>query len=100
MPNRTLGGSEWEGFGIAFIEAALFGKPSIGGNNGGVADAIVQGKTGFLVDTSDAAGTTQALQMLMMDKDMRIAMGRAARQRAEMDFDWKKLAISFAEAVS
>jgi glycosyltransferase involved in cell wall biosynthesis len=36
----------------------------------------------------------------MKDREMRIEMGRAARRRAETDFDWKKLADSFAEAVS
>ena len=35
-----------EGFGIAYIEAASYGKPSIGGIFGGEADAILDGRTG------------------------------------------------------
>ena len=39
-----------EGFGISFIEAASFGKGSIGGIHGGEADAIKQNETGLLCD--------------------------------------------------
>ena len=38
-----------EGFGIAYIEAATYGKPSIGGIFGGEADAIKDGETGYLL---------------------------------------------------
>jgi phosphatidylinositol alpha-1,6-mannosyltransferase len=39
-----------EGFGISFIEAGSYGKASIGGKDGGQADAIEEGRTGFLCD--------------------------------------------------
>ncbi|CCU80943.1 glycosyl transferase [Halanaerobium saccharolyticum subsp. saccharolyticum DSM 6643] len=39
-----------EGFGIVYLEANMYGKFVIGGNSGGVTDAIIPGKTGFLVD--------------------------------------------------
>jgi phosphatidyl-myo-inositol dimannoside synthase len=42
-----------EGFGISFIEAACYGKASIGGKDGGQADAIEEGRTGYLCDGSD-----------------------------------------------
>ena len=42
-----------EGFGISFIEAASYGKGSIGGLAGGEADAIIEGKTGYLCDGND-----------------------------------------------
>ena len=42
-----------EGFGITYIEAACYGKPSIGGVHGGEADAIKEGKTGYLCDGND-----------------------------------------------
>ncbi len=42
-----------EGFGISFIEAASYGKGSIGGISGGEADAIENGKTGYLCDGSN-----------------------------------------------
>ena len=36
-----------EGFGIAYVEAAQYGVPSIGGKDGGASDAIDHQKTGF-----------------------------------------------------
>ena len=39
-----------EGFGIAYIEAAQHGLPSIGGKDGGEADAIKHNETGLICD--------------------------------------------------
>jgi len=38
-----------EGFGLVFIEAAVFGKPVIAAQCGGATDAVIDGYTGFLV---------------------------------------------------
>jgi phosphatidylinositol alpha-1,6-mannosyltransferase len=42
-----------EGFGITYIEAASYGKPSIGGIYGGEGDAIKSGQTGYLCNGND-----------------------------------------------
>jgi len=42
-----------EGFGITYIEAASYGKPSIGGIYGGEGDAIKSGITGYLCNGND-----------------------------------------------
>ena len=42
-----------EGFGISFIEAACYGKGSIGGKDGGEKDAIIDGQTGYICDGND-----------------------------------------------
>ena len=42
-----------EGFGISFIEAASYGKGSIGGIDGGESDAIKESETGYLCDGND-----------------------------------------------
>ena len=39
-----------EGFGIAYIEAAIFGICSVATNIGGVSDAIIDGETGILIN--------------------------------------------------
>jgi phosphatidyl-myo-inositol dimannoside synthase len=99
MPNRTLEGTDWEGFGIVFLEAALLGKPSIGGNNGGVSDAIVHHETGFLVETDDYRQTAQSIKYLMDNESIQIQMGKAAQRRAVDHFDWNVLVRSFSERV-
>src|SRR5262249_50435659 len=45
-----LGGG---GFGIAYMEAAAHGMPSIGGNVAGARDAVLNGEPGLLVDPAD-----------------------------------------------
>ena len=42
-----------EGFGIAYVEAAQYGVPSIGGKDGGASDAISHNKTGLICDGND-----------------------------------------------
>ena len=37
-----------EGFGIAYVEAAQYGIPSLGGKDGGASDAIDHDKTGLI----------------------------------------------------
>jgi phosphatidylinositol alpha-1,6-mannosyltransferase len=100
MPNRLMSGADWEGFGIVFLEAAVAGKPSIGGENGGVPDAIVQGVTGILVDTdTDEMPTLGAMRTLLRDDELRQRMGQAARQRATSQFSWQSIGEQFLEAV-
>jgi len=48
-----MDGKSVEGFGISFIESGSYGIGSIGGVSGGEADAIQDGKTGYLCDGSD-----------------------------------------------
>ena len=42
--------SSVEGFGIAYVEAAQYGIPSLGGKDGGASDAINHDKTGLICD--------------------------------------------------
>jgi glycosyltransferase involved in cell wall biosynthesis len=45
--------SEQESFGLVYVEAQLCGCPAIGYNTTGVAEAIQDGETGFLVEGDD-----------------------------------------------
>ena len=49
-------GADFEGFGLVYIEANGRGVPVIGSRDSGVADAILSGKTGYLVDQHDVVG--------------------------------------------
>lgn len=95
MPNSLLDNVDWEGFGIVFLEAARAGKPSIGGANGGVADAIENGVSGLLVNPSDLPGVSAALDRLLADDAYRARLGAAARQRAAAQFDWPVIGARF-----
>ena len=95
MPNTLLNNLDWEGFGIVFLEAARAGKPSLGGNNGGVPDAVADGVTGLLVDPGDARAVSAALTSLLSDEALRSRLGAAARERAAARFDWSAVGEQF-----
>ena len=79
MPNRVLGGADWEGFGIVFLEAALSQRPSIAGRTGGASDAVVDDVTGLLVDPESPHELTDALRRLFRDDRLRERLGRAGQ---------------------
>jgi phosphatidylinositol alpha-1,6-mannosyltransferase len=95
MPNSLLANVDWEGFGIVFLEAARAGKPALGGANGGVPDAVVDGVTGLLVDSGDQRAVNEALATLLRDGTLRARLGVAARRRAEREIDWASIGERF-----
>ncbi|MBD3279051.1 MAG: glycosyltransferase [Candidatus Aegiribacteria sp.] len=98
MANRPAE-NDIEGFGIVFLEANYYGKAVIGGNNGGVPDAVVHGKTGLLVDTPDTESLAQAMEMLLDDDELRNSMGSFGRSRTLEEFSWKKLSKVFLDGI-
>jgi glycosyltransferase involved in cell wall biosynthesis len=99
MPNRALP-NDVEGFGITFLEAAIYAKPVIGGNNGGVPDAVVSDETGVLVDTDRGPeDLTNALRRLLDEPAWAHALGEAGRARACAAFDWPSRGATFTQAV-
>lgn len=91
--------SEKEGFGIVFLEAAFFGKPSIGGRHGGTPEVIEDGVTGYLVSRGDVAGLTDVAVRLLVDSNLRGAMGEAARVAVRQRFSYTVFRRSLARAL-
>jgi phosphatidylinositol alpha-1,6-mannosyltransferase len=99
MPNRAMGGTDWEGFGIVFAEAALAGRAAIGGRSGGAGDAIADGETGLLVDPESRLPLTAAIERLLEDPDLRCRLATAARARALTEFSEPALAARLEQAL-
>ena len=91
--------SNYESFGLVFIEGMSWGKPVIGGRAGGMPEVIADGKTGFLVDPGDVAGFAAALGQLCRDQGLRTRMGQAARQHTVENFDRSCMAANMADFV-
>jgi phosphatidyl-myo-inositol dimannoside synthase len=88
MPNEDSDG-DTEGFGMVFLEANAAGKPVIGGRDGGTEDAIVEGETGFRVDTANPEELTTRLRLLLLSEQLRRRMGDAGLRRARFEFAWE-----------
>ena len=86
-----------EGFGISFIEAASYGKASIGGVFGGEADAIIEGKTGYLCDGDDLNKLYETL-LKMMNNDHYKELGNNALEFSK-NFSWDKIVKKYIELI-
>ena len=95
LPNRVDHG-DIEGFGIVFLEAAATGKPTIGGDSGGVPEAVERDVTGLLVDGS-VPQVVDAIRQLATSEERRRRMGTAGRVRAQSCFSWQRAANTVAE---
>jgi len=86
-----------EGFGITFIEAACYGKPSIGGVFGGEGDAIIEGKTGYLCDGNDLNALYETLLKTLKNENYKL-LGSQASEFSK-NFDWKKIIKKYIELI-
>lgn len=75
-----------EGWGLAVLEAAVQGTPTVAYRDaGGVTESVLDGRTGLLAgDLDDLVACTRTL---LADAGLRETLGRQARERAA-DFSW------------
>ena len=78
-----------EGFGISFIEAGSYGKASIGGKDGGQADAIEEGKTGYLCDGNDLSSIYDNILKLFRNDQYKV-LGLQAKEFSKK-FKWENI---------
>jgi len=74
LPSRS------EGFSNALIEAMACGLPSVATRVGGNAEALEDGRSGFLVENEDVAAMAERLQLLLRDPKLARQMGKAAQE--------------------
>ena len=97
MVNRLEAGGDVESFGMVFTEANALGKPVVGGKSGGAAEAVLDGKTGFLVDPGSAEEVASRLLLLLNNEDLCKRMGLAGLTRAQAEFNWSTRAQALRE---
>jgi phosphatidyl-myo-inositol dimannoside synthase len=78
-----------EGFGIAFIEAAQYGVPSIGGKDGGASDAIEHQKNGLICDGNSLDEIYSSINDLLNNKKY-LEYGKNAKENSTK-FYWDKI---------
>lgn len=79
----------YEGFGLVYIEAGLFGIPAIGSNNCGTEDAIINEQTGYLIEQKNIGLLAEKMDGLLADESKRQKMGKNAQKFAN-NFQWSK----------
>ena len=82
-----------EGFGIAYIEAAQYGIPSIGGKDGGASDAIIHEKTGLICDGNNLDDVYSSIDQIFRENKY-FEYGKAAKENSS-NFNWDKIIESY-----
>jgi glycosyltransferase involved in cell wall biosynthesis len=81
--------SRREGFGVACAEAMAHGRPVVASAVGGLLDLVMDGETGLLVPPRDPAALRAALERLLGDRELRLRLGAAGRERVRERFSWE-----------
>jgi len=87
-----------EGWGIANLEAAACGTPTVASDAPGLRDSVLHGETGFLVPHGDVEALAREIRALVLDPELRGRQGAQARAFA-LGFQWDRSARAMAHAL-
>ncbi len=71
---------------MAVLEAAASGLPVVSTRHTGIVDAVIDGKTGFLVDEGDIDGMAEYIYLLLSKPELAAEMGKRAREHMCQNF--------------
>jgi len=71
--------SDNEGTPLSLIQAGMAGLPVVSTDVGSVSEIVIQGETG-IITSLDISEISNALEILVANKDLRLKMGTAARE--------------------
>ncbi|ERG88506.1 MAG: glycosyltransferase [halophilic archaeon J07HX5] len=84
--------SQYEGYGIVYLEAMGHGLPAVGTRAGGASEVINDGTTGALITPGDVSALTNAVARLAADRDRLAAHALAARAAFDDHHTWDETA--------
>lgn len=93
--DATLFTSNYEGFGLVFLESLASGTPVIGTPAGGIPDIVENGKTGY-VNAGDPEAFAERIEELADQPERLTAMSQAAREEVD-GRDWADVAARVEE---
>ena len=89
--------SRQEAFGQTASEAHACGTPVVAFNTGGLSDIVDDRVTGALAEPFEPASLAEAIRWVLEDSTRRLALGAAARSRAERLWNPERVAGLYAE---
>ncbi len=87
-----------EGWGIANLEAAACGTPTVASDSPGLRDSVLHDRTGLLVPHGNVSALAEALERLLQNRPLRGRMGTEGRAFAEQH-GWDRAAGRFGRSV-
>jgi glycosyltransferase involved in cell wall biosynthesis len=90
--------SDSEGCPNVVIEAMACGRPVVAMDAGDIPSLVEDGRTGFVVRRGDDATLAARITSLLLDRQLCLSMGQAARMKAEVEFSLKRLTADTLDA--
>ena len=84
-----------EGFPTVCLEASACGLPTVTTDATGAVDSVIPGVTGLVVPKNDVGSLARALESLLVDHEMRLRFGAAAREWVEREFEAELVSSRF-----
>lgn len=78
MPSKRAASGDSEGLGVTALEAGALARPVVGYRHGGLAEAVLDGRTGLLATEGDVGGLAQRLTSVLSDGELARSLGEAA----------------------
>jgi glycosyltransferase involved in cell wall biosynthesis len=91
--------SRFESLGMVHVESMAMACPVVSMNNGGPAETIADGVTGYLVPPDDPAALAERVLALLRDPAQRSRMGAAGRERVLAHYSAAGYASRFSQLV-
>ena len=91
MPNITVE-HDVEGFGIVVIEAGSCGLPVVASNIQGLKDAVIESRTGYLIEEGDAIGFLDRIRSMDLKKE-------DIQQCVQAKFHWSEIYKQYRAAI-
>jgi glycosyltransferase involved in cell wall biosynthesis len=88
---------EIEALPVSILEAMALARPVVAARVGGVAEAVADGETGFVVPPGDRDATARALATLAADPNRAAAMGKRGRERQLERFSGEQMVEAYAQ---
>jgi len=77
-----------ESFGVSVLEASACELPVVVTDTGGLPEVVVENKTGFIVEKQNTAALANAIEKLIVDKELQKIMGNNGRKFVETKYKW------------
>jgi phosphatidylinositol alpha-1,6-mannosyltransferase len=100
LAHMMLPSGDTEGCPTVFSEASGSGLPVIGGTGGGAATAIVEGETGYIVDSRNVDSLVDRLRTILTNPSFARQMGEAGIAKVRRDHDPQKSGMAFHRSIT
>jgi glycosyltransferase involved in cell wall biosynthesis len=90
VPSITADSGDAEGLGIVFLEAQATGTPVVSSMSGGIPEAVLHNRTGFLAAEKNYQMLANYIVQLLKEPNLWKQFSTAARQHVTTSFDLQK----------